>query len=123
MSVTAQDIAAGKAIFNSKCAACHNVLKDGTGPALAGIEERHKWADHKELLAWINNPASYMAKDPYTQGLKAKYGSMMTGFADVTLADVGNLVSYINEAAKPAPPPPPGAKYSHLVTRMPSFLV
>ena len=74
VSVTAQDIAAGKAIFNSKCAACHNVLKDGTGPALAGIEERHKWADHKELLAWINNPASYMAKDPYTQGLKAKYG-------------------------------------------------
>ena len=110
VSVTAQDIAAGKAIFNSKCAACHNVLKDGTGPALAGIEERHKWADHKELLAWINNPASYMAKDPYTQGLKAKYGSMMTGFADVTLADVGNLVSYINEAAKPAPPPPPGAE-------------
>lgn len=51
-----------------------------------------------------------MAKDPYTQGLKAKYGSMMTGFADVTLADVGNLVSYINEAAKPAPPPPPGAE-------------
>lgn len=34
----------------------------------------------------------------------------MTGFADVTLADVGNLVSYINEAAKPAPPPPPGAE-------------
>lgn len=98
---SAQDAAAGKAIFMSKCAACHNVLKKSTGPALMGVEERHKWADHKELLAWINNPAAYMAKDPYTQGLKAEYGSMMTGFADVTLADVGNIVSYINEAAKP----------------------
>ena len=26
-----------------------------------------------------------MAKDPYTQGLKAKFGSMMTGFPDLKL--------------------------------------
>jgi cytochrome c2 len=106
---SAQDAAAGKAIFMSKCASCHNVLKKATGPALAGLEERHKWADHKELLAWINNPAAYMAKDPYTQGLKAEYGSMMTGFPDVTLADVTNIVAYVNEAAKPAPAPAAGA--------------
>jgi len=93
----------------SKCASCHNVLKKGTGPALAGLEERHNWADHKELLAWINNPAAYMAKDPYTQGLKAEYGSMMTAFADVTLQDVDNIVAYVNEAAKPAPAPAAGA--------------
>jgi cytochrome c2 len=105
---SAQDAAAGKAVFMSKCASCHNVLKKATGPALAGLEERHKWADHKELLAWINNPAAYMAKDPYTQGLKAEYGSMMTAFPDVTLQDVGNLVAYINEAAKPAPAPAAG---------------
>ena len=105
----AQDAAAGKTIFMSKCASCHNVLKKGTGPALAGLEERHNWADHKELLAWINNPAAYMAKDPYTQGLKAEYGSMMTAFADVTLQDVDNIVAYVNEAAKPAPAPAAGA--------------
>ena len=93
----------------SKCASCHNVLKKGTGPALAGLEERHKWADHKELLAWINNPAAYMAKDSYTQGLKAEYGSMMTAFADVTLQDVDNIVAYVNEAAKPAPAPAAGS--------------
>lgn len=106
---SAQDAAAGKAVFMSKCASCHNVLKKATGPALAGLEERHKWADHKELLAWINNPAAYMAKDPYTQGLKAEYGSMMTAFPDVTLQDVGNVVAYINDAAKPAPAPAAGA--------------
>ncbi len=98
-SLFAQDIAAGKALFMGKCASCHNVLKDGTGPALKGLEERHKWADHKELQAWINNPAAYMAKDPYTQGLKAKYGSMMTAFSEITLADVDNIVAYINDAA------------------------
>jgi cytochrome c551/c552 len=98
-SLFAQDIAAGKALFMGKCASCHNVLKDGTGPALKGLEERHKWADHKELQAWINNPAAYMAKDPYTQGLKAKYGSMMTAFADITVADVDNIVAYVNDAS------------------------
>ncbi|MBM3411952.1 MAG: c-type cytochrome [Bacteroidetes bacterium] len=105
---SAQDAAAGKTVFMSKCAACHNVLKKGTGPAMAGLEERHKWADHNELLAWINNPTAYMANDPYTQGLKTEYGSMMPGFTDVTLQDVENIVAYINEAAKPAPTPAAG---------------
>ena len=97
VNISAQDAAAGKAIFTGKCASCHNVFKKMTGPALMGLEERGKWADHKELLAWINNPASYMAKDPYTQGLKAEYGSMMSGFADVTLKDVSDLVAYVNK--------------------------
>jgi hypothetical protein len=92
--VAAQD---GKAIFTSKCASCHHPIKDGTGPALGGLEERGNWADRKELLAWINNPGAYMAKDPYTQGLKAKYGSMMTAFPDVTAADVDAIVKYVND--------------------------
>jgi len=105
LCVSAQD---GKALFLSKCAACHNPLKDGTGPALGGLEDRHKWADHKELLAWVNNPGGYMSKDPYTQGLKAKFGSMMTGFPDVTLKEVDAIVSYVNnvvvDANKPKSP-------------------
>ena len=100
--VSAQD---GKALFMSKCASCHNPFKDGTGPALAGLEDRHKWADHKELLAWVNNPGGYMAKDPYTQGLKTKFGSMMTGFPDLTLKDVDAIVSYLNTAVANANKP------------------
>ena len=105
---SAGDIAAGKVLFLSKCASCHNPLKDATGPALMGLEERHKWADHNEILKWAHNPAAYMASDPYTQGLKTKYGSMMTAFPDLTLKDVDDIVAYINDAAKPPPPPPPG---------------
>ena len=77
-NVSAQDAAAGKALFMSKCASCHNPLKESTGPALMNLEERGKWADHKEILKWATNPAAYMAKDPYTQGLITKYGSMMS---------------------------------------------
>ncbi len=97
-TISAQD---GKALFQGKCASCHNPLKEGTGPALAGLEDRHKWADHNELLKWVNNPTAYMAADPYTQGLKTKYGSMMTGFPDLTIKDIDAIVNYINTAAKP----------------------
>ncbi len=98
VNVSAQDAANGKALFTSKCAACHNVFKKMTGPALMGLEGRHKWADHNELLAWINNPAKYMEKDAYTQALKVEYTSMMTGFPEITIKDVDDIVAYIASA-------------------------
>src|SRR5688572_18029203 len=103
LHVSAQD---GKQLFTSLCASCHHPLKNGTGPALGGLEERHKWADHNELLAWVNNPGGYMAKDQsgYLTGLKAQFGTMMTGFPTLTLKDVDAIVAYINTAAKPPPP-------------------
>lgn len=101
VNISAQDVAAGKTLYMGKCASCHNIFKSTTGPALMGLEERHKWADHKELLKWINNPATYMANDPYTQGLKGQFNNqMMTGFSDVTLKDVDDIVAYINDEVK-----------------------
>jgi mono/diheme cytochrome c family protein len=108
LSAQNADVAAGKTLFMSKCASCHNPLKDGTGPALKGVEERHTWADHNEILKWAHNPQAYMASDPYTQGLKARFGSMMTAFPDLTIKDVDAIVSYINDASKPPPPPQEG---------------
>ena len=93
INVSAQD---GKALFISKCASCHNVFKDGTGPALGGLEERGKWSDHDELLAWVHNPGKYMANDAYTTGLKNKYGSLMTPFPDMTKEQLESIVAYIN---------------------------
>ena len=109
----AGDIGAGKALFMSKCASCHNIFKETAYPKLEGIEERHKWADHNELLKWINNPAAYMVNDPYTQALKVKYGSMMTGFPDLKLKDIEDIVAYINnevKISKETPTGTPGAE-------------
>jgi hypothetical protein len=92
INVSAQD---GKLLFQQKCQSCHNIFKDIIGPKLEHLEERGKWSDHSEILKWATNPAAYMANDPYTQGLKAKFGSMMTN-QDLTLKDVDAIVSYIN---------------------------
>ena len=107
VNVSAQDAAAGKAVFLGKCASCHNPLKDGTGPALGGLEQRHKWADHNEILKWAHNPSAYMAGDPYTQGLKVKYGSMMTAFPDLTLKEVDEIVAYVNQVVADVNKPKP----------------
>ncbi len=107
-TASAQD---GKAIFNSKCAACHSVFKESTGPALGGLEERGPWSDRKKLYAWIHNPAAFMANDAYTQGLKASHnGIMMTGFPDLKEAEIDAIVNYINTtfAAGPGGPKPSG---------------
>ncbi|MCB0739545.1 MAG: cytochrome c, partial [Chitinophagaceae bacterium] len=93
------DIPAGKTLFMSHCAACHQVKKDATGPALMGLEDRHTWADHNDLLKWVHNPAAYMANDKYTKDLHDKFGSMMVGFPDLKLEDIDNIVAYINDAA------------------------
>src|SRR4028118_820244 len=78
--VVAQD---ARALFQSNCASCHALNKDLTGPALAGFQNRGPWADKKEFRAWVKNPVAYMAKDPYTQGLKQQYGSIMQAFPNL----------------------------------------
>ncbi len=110
VQIKAQDISAGKTIYTAKCAACHNIFKDVVGPALMNLESRGKWADHKELLKWVNSPATYPADD-YITGVKSKYPSDMLGFPDVTQQDVDNMVAYINdEVAKKNAAPAPGDK-------------
>jgi len=95
IQISAQD---GGQIFKSKCAVCHSVFNDVTGPALMNLEERGQWSDHDKILEWVHNPASFMEKDKYTQGLKAKFNIIMTPFPELTRKDVDAIVNYINQA-------------------------
>ena len=88
-------IALGKAIFQSKCIAWHNVFTKMTGPELAGLESRGPWKDRKQLASWINNPARFMSTNRYVQNLKNEYGSMMTGFPDLNQVAVNGIADYI----------------------------
>lgn len=98
---SAQD---GRALFQTNCASCHNLYKKLTGPALYGFKARGPWSDAKQLHSWVHNPVGFMAKDPYTQGLKAEYGSMMSAFPQLADKDIDAIADYITKA-----PPAPGA--------------
>ena len=88
----------GKILFLEKCAACHHIFKDGTGPALTGLEGRGLWADRVKLYEWIRNPSAFMKKDPYTESLKTIYGSVMTAFPGLSNEEIDAIVDYINQS-------------------------
>jgi mono/diheme cytochrome c family protein len=100
-AILAQD---GKQLFAANCQSCHALNKNLTGPALAGLTERGPWGDRKNLYAWIHNPAAFMANDPYTQGLKAQYGSLMPAFPQLSEKDIDAIVDYVMAPPKETTP-------------------
>lgn len=55
------DLAKGKSLFNANCAACHQLDKKMTGPALRYVETRlseDEGLDRDWLNAWIRNSAA-----------------------------------------------------------------
>jgi cytochrome c551/c552 len=88
----------GKLIFSSRCAACHNVNKALTGPALAGVDQRR-------TMEWIVNfvqSSQTMIKsgDKEALALFEKYNRIpMPDHRDLTETDVKNIVSFIKASA------------------------
>ena len=98
-TINMSPIDTGKILFESKCVSCHNLFKDGTGPSLAFLEERVN--DRAVLKAFIRNPSATMSENIYFQCQKAKYGSMMTSFANLSDREIELILSYIkNESDK-----------------------
>lgn len=95
VTVVSETSAKGKVLFLSKCAACHNLFKDGTGPALSGFQDRGPWPDRNKLYEWIKNPSEFMKNDSYTRELKKRYGTVMTGFPDITRNEVGAIADFL----------------------------
>lgn len=83
----------GKMLFMSKCASCHHIFKDLTGPVLAGVTDR--WPNKKELFAFIRNPAAVMARNSYARKQKLKFRSMMPLFPDLTDKEIQDILNYI----------------------------
>jgi len=98
--VMSKSAALGKNLFNSKCASCHAIFKDATGPGILGFEQRGPWSDREKLYAWIRNPLAFMKTDKYTQGLKEAYGSVMQSFPDITNEEIDAIVDFINYASQ-----------------------
>jgi mono/diheme cytochrome c family protein len=98
-------LGAGKSLFMQNCAACHAIMKDMTGPALSGLQERGPWNDRKKLYGWIHNPPAFMVTNHYAQVLKEKFGVMMTAFPALSEKDIDAIVDYINSSQKDLPVP------------------
>ncbi len=104
------DAAAGKALFNQNCAACHALNRKMTGPALANVENRlyeEEGLDKEWLYSWIrNSPGMIKSGDAYALKIYAEYNqAAMTAFPTLSDADLDNILAY-TAAPTPAPAVP-----------------
>jgi mono/diheme cytochrome c family protein len=90
------DVAAGKALFNANCAACHKLDAKMTGPALRGVTERQS---NEWLHVWIkNSQAMVKSGDAYAVKIFEEYNkSIMTSFPQLSDTDIDNILAYTAE--------------------------
>ncbi|MGO3260519.1 MAG: cytochrome c3 family protein [Mesonia sp.] len=95
------DVAAGKELFNSLCAACHKPYKKATGPALHGVTDKH---DKEWLYEWIKNSAAMIASgDDAAIAIYEEYNqTAMNAFPQLSNEDIDNILAYV-EQPKPEP--------------------
>jgi mono/diheme cytochrome c family protein len=96
------DATKGKELFNSNCAACHNLDRKMTGPALRGVSAKY---DKPWLYKWINNSSALIksgdakAVKVYEENNKA----VMTAFPQLSTVDIDNIIAYTDEVKAEAP--------------------
>ncbi|WMI70339.1 cytochrome c3 family protein [Mangrovimonas sp. YM274] len=101
------DPAKGKSLFNTNCAACHNLDKQMTGPALRHVETRladEQGLDREWLSAWIRNSAGLIKSgDAYANQIFAEFNNTpMTAFATLSDQDIADILAYTaQEKAEP----------------------
>jgi mono/diheme cytochrome c family protein len=108
LSAQGGDAAKGKSLFNANCAACHQLDKKMTGPALRNVEARladEQGLDKAWLYAWIRNSSGVIKSgDAYANKVYNEYGgAAMTAFPQLSDEDLDNILAYTAEVKAEAP--------------------
>ena len=93
---TSGDAAAGRALFNSLCAACHKMDGNSIGPPLRGITESR---DIEWLHSWIRNSQALInSGDAQAVEIYNEYNQVaMPPFPQLSDADIDNILAYTSE--------------------------
>lgn len=97
------DYKAGEGIFKAKCASCHNMMKDVTGPALMGILDGTRAPSEEWLKAWIKDNNELRASgDAYANKIfDAWGGKAMTAFTYFSDQELDDIVVYLKDYTPP----------------------
>jgi mono/diheme cytochrome c family protein len=111
----ADPIEDGKMIFMSRCAACHNVNKTLTGPALAGVDQRRsmEW-----IIKFVHSSQTLVKSgDKDAVSVFQQFNKVpMPDHPDLTEENIKSIVEYIKSAAVTTDTKAPFAKPSKLQT-------
>jgi cytochrome c551/c552 len=95
----------GRAIFMSKCASCHKLGGDLTGPNLQGVIDR--WGGKMEdIRLWVHNYGQAVGKGiPEAVNILNFAPSNMQVFGDaISDAEIDAVIKYANDWKPPTPP-------------------
>jgi mono/diheme cytochrome c family protein len=94
----ASPIEEGKLLFTSRCAACHNVNKQLTGPALAGVNERR---DIEWIIRFVQSSQSLVKSgDKDAVAVFQQFNKIpMPDHPDLTADNIKSIVEYIKSQA------------------------
>jgi mono/diheme cytochrome c family protein len=88
----------GEALFKSKCATCHQPLKNSTGPKLYQV--RDKWASggakEGSIYTWVNNWQTAAASDPYAAEVSKWSSTAMSAFPDLKKEDIDAIFDWVD---------------------------
>ena len=102
------DAAAGKALFNAQCAACHKLDAKMTGPALRGVTEKqssewlHTWIKDSQAMIKSGDAAAVKIYEEFNKAI-------MPPFAHLSAGDIDNILAYTAEPLPVAAAPAAGA--------------
>src|SRR5690606_6126250 len=96
MSSNAQDAKEGAALFKANCTACHKVDRKMTGPALAGMSERHS---EEWLVKWIKNSQALIASgDETANQIFNEWNKVaMPAFTQFSDDQIKGIIAYVKE--------------------------
>src|SRR5690554_235527 len=91
----------GKELYETKCAVCHILGKDATGPNLVGVKA--KWESEREnLYEWVIDPGKLIASGKSERALVAEQFSPAPILPqDLTLDEAKAVIDYANSWAPP----------------------
>ncbi len=100
----------GEALFKSKCAACHNPVKDATGPALQGKSK--EVPDRQWIYNWVHNSSALIASgDQYANKIYNEWGKIpMTPFPELSEAEIDAIITYVDDYKSPTAAPTPAGQ-------------
>ncbi len=89
----------GRDIFHSRCASCHMINKELTGPALKGVESR--WPDKQKLYAFVRNSQEVIKNDKYAHDLWLEYNqTVMVPHPDLSDSSIQSILYYIKSVSE-----------------------